>query len=182
MLIRTIISGSQEVIMINAVRIERFFPVGPIRLFDYFLKKDLLERWMSPDDMVVKFREFDPVKGGRYAYELEGKNGSWVYEGKFVEIHYPSGIVMIDHQITDPQGMIEGTEIEIKIDFYSNRHGTKLYLASTGFFNKEFTYASEAVWLQRFSTLACLVDDEFRGNIEEAEPRLGHGGPHSRSI
>lgn len=168
--------------MSNAVRIQRFFPIKTHRLFEYFVQQKLLERWMYSDDMVVKFRRFDPVVSGHYLYEMEGKNGSWHYEGEFLEIVFPSIMVMMDRKITDPQGNVEGLNIETRIDFYPNNEGTKIWLFQTGFFNKEAAYSSETSWQQRLTNLVSLVDDEVRGNVEEAEPRLGKGEPHTRSI
>jgi uncharacterized protein YndB with AHSA1/START domain len=58
--------------MSTVVKLERFFPLTPKRLFDYFMSRHELQRWFYPTEMVVEFIEFSAHEGGRYINQFVG--------------------------------------------------------------------------------------------------------------
>ncbi len=159
-----------------SVRIQRFFPIKNTQLFEYFVHKDLLERWFNPIDMVVRFYKLDAVTGGHYHYVLLGKEGEWSCEGKFLEVETPYGIVMQDRRLLDPRSNTVTTNITTEIEFHGTGEGVRLNLVQIGFFNSEAASASKTGWEQRLSYLAGIVDMDASGKIVKADPTAY--GPH----
>lgn len=141
----------------SEINFNKFFPVPKERLFNYFAKRDLVERWQAPNGMTLKLPKFEARAGGTYRYEHTSKDGVYTCEGSFKEFNPGERIVQFDEFIRDPKGNTLSENMETIIDFQEKPGGTEVRLKSSGFANEEQTQMCQEGWEQCFEQLADLV-------------------------
>lgn len=146
--------------MNNGVDIRRFFPMDSERLFDYFMKPELQEKWAAPSGMTLKLPTFDARPGGAYRYEHTGAEGKYVCEGTFQEIIPQEKIVQLDHFVKNPRGETMYENLESSIEFEPKFGGTEVHIHQSGFDKQEDADGCFEGWTQCLDKLSQFVNQE----------------------
>lgn len=142
------------------VKFNKFFPLEKERIFNYFAKKDLVEKWQAPSGMTLKLPKFEAREGGAYRYEHTSKDGLYVCEGNFKEFKPGERIVQFDKFIRDPKGDTILENLETTVDFQAKTGGTEVRIRQSGFTNDEQYQMCQEGWDKSFELLTDLVNKE----------------------
>lgn len=88
------------------VRMEREFDATPDRVFRAFVERDLVARWLGPDDAGIRIDAWDARTGGGYRYVVE-RDGAEVaaFYGSFHEVRPSERLVQTQTFEAIPDGV-----------------------------------------------------------------------------
>lgn len=144
----------------SEIKFNKFFPLEKERLFDYFAKKDIVEKWQAPTGMTLKLPKYEARAGGNYRYEHSSKDGLYICEGNFKEFESGKRIVQFDKFIRGPKGDTLFENLETTVDFEVKPGGTELRIRQSGFVNEEQAHMCQEGWEQSLELLTELVNKE----------------------
>lgn len=103
--------------------IERTFKASPERVFDAFIDPEQLQKWWWPNDFTCPAAEVDLRVGGTYRLEMEWPDFipaesrfSSHMGGEYFEIDRPHRLVMSGRAVSDEQGELFATLIEVTLE------------------------------------------------------------------
>jgi len=128
----------QSATPVRRLIIERHFNATPEQVFDAFTDPDQLTRWWWPEGFTCPAAEVDLRVGGKYRLAMEWPASipletqfSHFMGGEYYEIDRPHRLVMSGRAISDEQGELFATLIEITL--VARDQGTALTVQQTYF-------------------------------------------------
>jgi len=138
----------------STFRTQRILRHPPARVFDAFVRPDVLARWWGPSGFTNAFEVFEFRPGGRWKYVMHGPDGKhYPNESLFLEVEPPSKVVI--HHVSLPRyvltiGLDEEGSSETRITW-----------------NQEFESAVAAARLRH------IVEPANEQNLDRLEKLLG---------
>jgi uncharacterized protein YndB with AHSA1/START domain len=150
-------SGSE-----TSLQVRRTFSASRPVVFDAWIKREKLEKWMSgAPKLATKYTEFDVRVGGTNRMEIRMPDGSvYLQRVTFQEIVPPERLVFTwswDH--VPPSGVrdesMEDTLVTVK--FHKRGDGTEVVLTHERFPNEQLRDRHQAGWIGCFDALENLL-------------------------
>lgn len=145
--------------------IRRKFPFPKDMVFEAWLKKEHLAKWMGPTpDINLNLTEIDPQNGGKYRFGFEERgcsdNTSYVH-GEFLEILKPERLVF--SWIWEEPLPEAGVYTLVTVDFTEVSEGTEITLLHQKFMDEESCERHRDGWAGTLDKMECY----FQGNNDE---------------
>ena len=131
------------------------------KVFDAFVKPDLLRQWMGPRGFKVTALEVDPRAGGHYRLTMQHRTGeASTVSGTYKEITPPERIVFTWKWETDPMGALPETLVTVTFSERKGEQGveTEVALLHSGFPAPEARDAHDGGWQGCLNKLVDLTD------------------------
>ena len=136
-------------------RTERVIPHAPARVFDAFMRPDILARWWGPSGFTNTFETFEFRPGGRWKYVMHGPDGKhYRNESLFLELDAPSKVVI--HHVSLPRYVLT-------VSLSAEQGKTRVV------WNQEFESAVAAARLRH------IVEPANEQNLDRLDRVLGQG-------
>ena len=132
------------------------------KVFDAFVKPDLLRQWMGPRGFRVTGLEIDPRAGGRYRVTMQPRTGeAATVNGTYREVTPPERIVFTWKWEGEQMGALPETLVTVTFAERSGEQGdeTEVRLLHSGFPATEARDAHDAGWQGCLNKLADFTDD-----------------------
>lgn len=122
-----------------------------------FGQAETLRRWLAPGEMTVPEIEFDARVGGRYRIMMLRPDGEkLVVRGTIRELRVPEHLSMT-WQWDDDDGVPEGNETILRLDFHDREGATELVLTHENFTDAASRGRHEDGWNACLDNLARFV-------------------------
>ena len=141
---------------ISNVQVTKFIPVEREKVFLYFTRPELVEKWSAPDGMTLKVPKFEARIGGQYRYEHTSADGLYLCDGHFKEYVPNEKLVFVD-TVKDPNVKTIFTNLVCEVIFKKVAGGTEISINQKGFPDEESMKSCEESWNQCFDNLSNLL-------------------------
>ena len=148
-----------------ALVIRRTFAVPRERVYDAWTKPEILRRWMAPGDMTIREVRFDAREGGKYRIVMVHPEGELYVVGGTIRELRPPERVSYTWQWEGDDGLPEGNETVLTLDFHDRGESTELVLTHTNFTNAESRERHEGGWTLSLEKLGGILDSAPRVRI-----------------
>lgn len=143
------------------LQIKRTLPFPRELVFDAWLKKEHLLKWMGPtQDINLGFIEIDPLPEGKYRFGFDDKNcldeRSFVH-GEYLKITPPSQLVFT--WIWESPLPEAGVVTLVTVDFHETEDGTEMVLTHQKFMDDESCEKHRMGWSGTLDKLQLLLGD-----------------------
>ena len=141
----------------RVLRMERVFRTDPERLFAAWTDPKKLASWWGPEGMTTPTCEMDVREGGSWLTTMRNDKGDeYTVSGVYRVIDPPSLLVFTWAWHND--GMRDGHETEVILEFEAVDGGTRLSLEQRTFEEQEHRDSHRGGWTSSFNDLARLVE------------------------
>lgn len=141
----------------SILRMERIFPAEPQRIFQAWTDPEQLVRWWGPEGMTTPRCEMDVREDGTWLTTMRNADGEeFTVSGVYRVIDPPRRLVMTWAWHND--GVRDGHETEISIDFDAVDGGTRLVLEQKSFKEPEHRDRHRGGWESSFNELGKFLD------------------------
>jgi uncharacterized protein YndB with AHSA1/START domain/predicted enzyme related to lactoylglutathione lyase len=149
---------------IAALVIRRTYRAPRERVFAAWTTPDILRRWMCPAEMAIPEVEFDARVGGSYRFVMVKPDGErFVVRGVVREFRKPER-VSYTWQWDGDDGMPEGNQTLVTLDFIDRGGDTELVLTQENFTDADSRSRHEAGWTSILDKLTDEVRSEAPGS------------------
>ena len=114
----------------TSLRLTRFFPAPPGRVFDVWTREEHRMRWACPRGAVLESAESDLRVGGRHRLVMKVEGGSHTATGEYREVDPPHRLVYTWDWEEEEQRM---GETLVTVEFVEVTGGTEVRLTHSGF-------------------------------------------------
>ena len=131
------------------------------KVFDAFVKPDLVRQWMGPRGFKVTALEMDPRAGGRYRLTMQHRTGETsTVNGTYKEVAPPERIVFTWKWEGEQMGAVPETLVTVTFAERQGEQGiaTEMQLLHSGFPAPEARDAHDGGWQGCLNKLADLTD------------------------
>lgn len=139
-----------------AVRLERFVPAPPEKVFAAWTRPDLLARWYAPAPASVGAAEVDLRVGGAWRIRMDAPEGRvYTAHGVYRAIDAPRRLVFTFDWAEEENRM--GVETVVTVDFQAVDGGTRVALAHEGLPGTEAAEGHASGWTACLDRLASAL-------------------------
>jgi uncharacterized protein YndB with AHSA1/START domain/predicted enzyme related to lactoylglutathione lyase len=143
---------------VSALVIRRVLKAPRERVFAAWTQPDTLRRWLAPGEMHVAELNFDARVGGAYRIAMLTPDGEpFVVHGAVRELRAPERLSMT-WQWENDEGVPEGNETILTLDFYDRDGDTELVLMHENLTDAESRERHEHGWNDILDKLPGLLD------------------------
>jgi len=131
------------------------------KVFDAFVKPELIRKWFGPRGFTVVDAALDPRAGGRYRLTMKPRTGeSHTVGGEYHEVKAPERLTFTWKWEGEPMGSLPETLVTVTLVERKGEHGveTDLTLLHSGFPAAEARDAHNGGWNSTLNDLVDLVD------------------------
>ncbi len=141
----------------RVLRMERIFPAEPQRIFQAWTDPEKLVQWWGPEGMTVPHSKMDVRESGAWLTTMRNADGEeFTVSGVYRVIDPPRRLVLTWAWHND--GVRDGHETEISIDFDAVDGGTRLVLEQKTFKEPEHRDRHRGGWESSFNELGRFLD------------------------
>lgn len=142
----------------RVLRLERLIAAPPEKVFDAWVKPELLVRWWGPDGFDVPEHALDVRQGGHWRTIMRSPEGALhTVSGVYRAIEPPRRLVFTWGWHDGATGA-RGHETEVTVTFHAAPGGTRLVLTQQTFETAESRNQHGHGWQSSFDCLARLVE------------------------
>lgn len=138
------------------LELKRFILEARERIFTYFTRPELIERWCFPDGMTLKVPVYEAKIGGNFRFEHTNDEGVWVCTGYLKEFIPGEKLVQVE-TVRSPDGTVLIENAPSTIWFDKVGAGTEIRVEQSGFSDSSFRDQCEEGWTQSFDNLSNLL-------------------------
>ena len=138
------------------LQLTKFIPVEREKVFLYFTRPELIEKWSYPDGFTLKVANFEAKVGGHYRYEHTGSDGLYLCNGYLKEFVPNEKLVQVD-TVKGPDGKLIIENLEGSVLFKKVAGGTEISVTQRGFPDEQSLKSCEEGWNQCMDNLSNLL-------------------------
>jgi len=139
------------------LELSRFIRAPRQKVFDAFVTRDALAKWMCPRSMSIPEASVDPRIGGRYRVVMRSRDGStYIIGGTYREILRPERLVFTWQWEGEAMPKVETL---VTVTFTEVDGGTRLHMHHSGFPEAGTRDSHTQGWNSTFNRLNDLLDE-----------------------
>jgi len=123
-------------------------------VFDAWLTREQMARFLCAGDTHVATIEVDPRPGGRFHIVMASDRGEYEHRGRYVEIERPTRL-----RFTWVSAATDGRETDVTVTFDDVQDGTRVTLVHLGLTRSPIVDEHHKGWQSILGKLRALVDD-----------------------